>query len=167
MLGTFEKEELGSLNFGLGIDGDFEKVTEVRLSLSSAKGNLFVEGKVDLESEEVSFDLSSLRDYIPSGHYNVKMEVILDGNRYFNPLKESLEIKKALKVEATAKEVTPPTKKETKVTVNASTIQLKSPKDLWIETQESMGNTVIESADKKKLISMKGKVKVSEFCLAK
>lgn len=151
----------------MGIDGDFEKVTEVRLSFSGAKGNLFVEGKVDMEAEEVSFDLSSLRDCILPGHYDVKMEVILDGNRYFNPLKESLEIKRALKVEATAKEVASPAKKEAKVTVNASTVQLKSHKDLWVETQESMGNTVIESADKKKLLSMKGRVKVNEFCLAK
>lgn len=164
MIGEFENSELGSINFGFELSGDYQKINEVRLVLSGSKGNFLVEGQVN--KDEVSFDLTQLKPYIPSGEYSVKMEVILDDNRYISPITETLRVKQTPKVEAKTKEVVSnhPSKLEFKVDASP---KMKYPKEIWIETQEKLGNTVIESADKKKLISMKGKIKVSEFDLTK
>lgn len=161
MLGSFNSENLGSLSFGLGIEGDFDNITEVRLTLVGEKCNFLVEGSLDSKSEEVSFDLTNLQSIIPSGNYKAKMEVILDGNRYFNPLNESLSIKRSPKVEAVTKEIEVVEQKETKVKVNSTSIKIKSPKEVWLESQEKLGYNIVKTKDG--LVSYKDRQKVAEF----
>lgn len=157
MIGEFDSQELGTLTFGFELSGDYKKVNEVRLALSQGPNCFVVEGKVN--GNEVVFDLSHLQEYIPSGEYTARMEVILDDNRYMSPLTESLRVKKAPKVEAKAREVQAPAKLEVKVT--ATPAKVKSAREMWVERHEREGHTVVQTGSE--LVAYEGKSKVDSL----
>jgi hypothetical protein len=160
-IGEYNKEDLGVLSFGFEVSGDYKSITEVRLILSGQKGSFLVEGKMADGDKEVSFDLANLREHIPSGDYKVKMEVILDENRYIQPLTESIKIKQTPKVEARAKETLPSAKPAPSISVSTPKISMKTPKEVWTESQEKLGYKVVEIGSK--LVALKGKTKVAEY----
>jgi hypothetical protein len=160
MIGNYEREDLGVMTFGLQIEGDHEKVTKVSLSLIKENAGVVVMGEVS--GDEVSFDLSKIAESLKPGTYDTKLEVILDGNRYFAPVEDKIQIKVSPKVEAVAKDFATNTRPTVKVQTTLKSV-METKEQTWVKEQEAKGFTVLESSDHKRLFAMKNKVKVSEF----
>lgn len=138
-LGKFNIDDTGKLSFGVTIEGDYSKISSVRLVLMSENYGFILSG--ELIDESVDFDISSLKGLLVPGAYQARLEIALDENKLFVPVNEAIEFTKPAKVEAVVRSAEPTNHKTTDVHVSVSKVSVKkeSDRDKWIKRVESMG----------------------------
>lgn len=161
MIGEFEPKDLDQLSFRLKIEGDYSKITSTRLMLIRENG-IGITTLGTVKNGEVTFNLKEAQQFMVSGEYDVKLEVILDENRHFVPTTEKLRIKHSPKVEAVTHEVKVDKKPET-VVKSVVIPRVESAAEKWTKARESEGCTVIESSDRAKLFAIRDRNKIAEF----
>jgi hypothetical protein len=157
MIGEYEKDDLKALSFQLQVEGDHSKITSVRLSLLREGSGVTVEG--ELGDGQADFDLTAVREGLSTGDYDVLLEVVLDENRYFQPVRDKMRIKRSPKVEAVPVQA-PAVPAAPRV---AARIMVDNTEDSWVKKHEAKGLRVVESSDKKRLFAMNGRTRVAEF----
>jgi hypothetical protein len=157
MIGEYERHKLGTVRFGLRIEGDYEEVTSVRLSLTRGGVGVLVEGAA--AGGEASFDLSPAGAMLASGDYEARLEVILDGARYYAPVRDTIRIRSAPRVEAVP---APPARPEPAPARVAAAPIAESGEERWAREQESRGRTVVLVAPGR-YAAMRGRSKVDEY----
>lgn len=94
-LTTLKLDEESELEFSLQIFGTTEKSSDIRFYIEGAEYSLSFTGIV--ENETVKVKIPKLKNIIPHGIYECRMEVIV-GDKIFSPLKESIEIQQLVEI---------------------------------------------------------------------
>jgi hypothetical protein len=89
ILGKIELTEQSDLEFGLEIQGTIEKTSSIRFVIEGP--DFDVSCKCKENSGTVTAIIPKLKGILPSGVYESRLEIIIDG-KIFTPLRESIEL---------------------------------------------------------------------------
>lgn len=104
ILGKLQLTESTNLEFGLEIFGTTEKANQVRFVIEGPEFDIACRCKV--EKGDIVAVIPKLKDVLPSGVYESRLEVIVDG-KLFTPLKESIEFEPNIEFGVQTKKATP------------------------------------------------------------
>jgi len=102
ILGKLELTEQTDMSFGIDVYGTTESVQKVRLIIEGPGYDIACHCKV--ENGEVTATIPKLKGVLPSGVYEAKLAVELDG-KVFYPLKEQIELNQLVEFDVKTKKV--------------------------------------------------------------
>ena len=94
-------EESNELAFKIKVEGTANSPAKVRLVCEGSDVSYMFNGRGTGEDGVVQFIMPQMKDKLPEGVYQAKVEVLIE-NRYFSPVQFQINFKKAVKVVAEA-----------------------------------------------------------------
>ena len=118
-------EESNELAFKIKVEGTANSPAKVRLVCEGSDVSYMFNGRGTSEDGVVQFIMPQMKDKLPEGVYQAKVEVLIE-NRYFSPVQFQINFKKAVKVVAEALFLQPKIAKP-EISVSAQPIIVSKP----------------------------------------
>lgn len=118
-------EESNELAFKIKVEGTANSPAKVRLVCEGSDVSYMFNGRGTSEDGVVQFIMPQMKDKLPEGIYQAKVEVLIE-NRYFSPVQFQINFKKAVKVVAEALFLQPKIAKP-EISVSAQPIIVSKP----------------------------------------
>ena len=118
-------EESNELAFKIKVEGTANSPAKVRLVCEGSDVSYMFNGRGTGEDGVVQFIMPQMKDKLPEGVYQAKVEVLIE-NRYFSPVQFQINFKKAVKVVAEALFLQPKIAKP-EISVSAQPIIVSKP----------------------------------------
>lgn len=138
ILSKLKLDEENELEFSMQVFGTSEQASDIRFIIMGEHYDVVLHG--EYVNETVKVKVPKMKNLLPSGIHECKMEIIIDG-KIFSPLSESIEFEPL--VELDVKSQTKNVIKES-VKIEPLKVTARSPKGTKIDEAKAEGYDIIE-----------------------